>query len=249
VAATVGTGRVCHVSVQSENLGRRLPRSRRQGEAVRNTAQARQSKTTLPLQDIGVGVTFAVLVEQPDSLPLTSEQEARLRFSDADPRLGRKNMKRRRAGFLLMLIVGCQGQTDALARATTVIERETVPFVFDNVNPCNGQRLLLTGELHLTTRTTVDDQDNIHIGFSIVPSRVEGFGEDGSWYKAVGGNHEHNNGFANSGQFIGTVTDSFRLIGAGGADNFHAKAMVHVTITSDGTVRTLVEHFGRECHG
>ena len=158
-------------------------------------------------------------------------------------------MKRRHVGFLLMLIVVSRGQTDVLAQATTVIERVTVPFVFDNVNPCNGQRMLLTGELNLTTRTTVDNQGNIHISFSTVPSRVEGVGEDGSWYKAVGGNHEHNNAFANSGQFVGTVTDSFRLIGAGGADNFHAKAVVHVTITGDGTVRTLVEHFGAECHG
>jgi hypothetical protein len=43
--------------------------------------------------------------------------------------------------FLLMLFVAFQtGAVTVRAQATTNVDRVTVPFVFDGVNPCNGER-------------------------------------------------------------------------------------------------------------
>jgi hypothetical protein len=159
-------------------------------------------------------------------------------------------MRPLRIGFLLVLFVAVHTHAVTVrAQATTTVERVTVPFVVDDVNPCNGEAVLLTGELKLTTRITVDGQGKTHVAFSLVPSQVRGEGESGTAYSAVGGEREHLNFTESAFPFIDSFTSIFNLVSAGGTDNFTAKIVFHVTVTADGTVRSEVAHFSGECHG
>jgi len=158
-------------------------------------------------------------------------------------------MKRGRTGLLLTLFtVFAAGPEPVGAQAESIVERFTEPFVFDSVNPCNGEPVLISGELKITTRTTVDGGGTVHIAYNLVPSQVRGEGASGVAYKAVGGQREHIN--AGEGeQVIDTFTDTFNLISSGGTENFRARTVFHVTVTADGTVRTLFERGGEECRG
>jgi len=131
-------------------------------------------------------------------------------------------------------------------QAETTIERLVVPFVFDGVNPCNGEVVLLTGELKITTRTTVDAQGRTHVALTLVPSEVRGDGESGTEYRAVGGQREHVQ-VTESPFFVDSFTSVFNLVSQGSTDNFRQNIVFHVTVTADGTVRSEVERFSERC--
>jgi hypothetical protein len=110
--------------------------------------------------------------------------------------------------------------------------------------------VVLTGELTVTTRTTVDGQGRTHEAFNLVPSHVRGEGEGGTAYMAVGGQREHRNFDENAAfPFVGTFTDTFNLISTGGVDNFTATTLFHVTVTADGTVRADIARVDEGCGG
>jgi hypothetical protein len=153
--------------------------------------------------------------------------------------------------LLLMLVVAiASGVATVHAQAVTTLERSTEPFLFDSVNPCNGEAVVLEGELTITTRITVDSRGMTHSAFTLVPSQVRGEGESGTAYKAVGGQREHLS-FDQSAQFpfIGTFTDTFNLISADGTDNFTVTTLFHITVNADGTVHADVARITDACRG
>lgn len=160
-------------------------------------------------------------------------------------------MRQGRVELLLMLFVAfLAGAGTVRAQATTNVDRVTVPFVFDSVNPCNGEAVVVAGELMLTTRTTVDGQGRTHEAFNLVASHVRGEGESGTGYMAVGGQREHRNFDENAAlPFVDTFTDIFNLVSAGGVDNFTAKTLFHITVTADGTVRADIARVEEGCRG
>jgi hypothetical protein len=153
-------------------------------------------------------------------------------------------------GFLVTLtLLGLARTMSVHAQATTTVERFTDTFVFDDVNPCNGEAVTLTGELNITIRTTVDSQGKTHVAFTLVPSAVRGEGESGTSYKAVGGQREHFNSIDNAPPIDDTFTETFNLIGQGSTDNLEAHVIFHITIAADGTVKSEVERVRAECRG
>ena len=159
-------------------------------------------------------------------------------------------MRHLRTGLFLMMLATMPGATPPVsAQAATSFERFTVPFDFDDVTPCSSETVTMTGELTITTRTTVDNQGNTHIAYTLVPSHVRGEDTSGTAYKAVGGQREHINAFENTSQFVDTFTSMFNMVSAGGTDNFTITIVFHVTVTADGTVTVLFERGGNECHG
>jgi hypothetical protein len=149
----------------------------------------------------------------------------------------------------LLLTLALVPATAVFATATTEVERETVPFVFDSVNPCNGEAVIVTGELRTTTRTTVDSRGGLHIAFNLVPSQVRGQGQSGTAYKAVGGQRETFNVDLDGAPMTDTFTSTFNLISQGGTPNFIVKMTFHVTVNANGEETVLVDRESLECRG
>jgi hypothetical protein len=159
-------------------------------------------------------------------------------------------MRQLRVGFLVALCVaGLAHGVIVRAQATTTIERFLEPFDDALENPCTGEPVVLSGELKITTRITVDNQGKTHLAYNLVPSQVRGEGADGTQYKAVGGQREHYNSVDNEPPITDTFTETFNLISAGGGDNFLARTLFHISITADGTVRVEIERLSDECRG
>jgi hypothetical protein len=149
----------------------------------------------------------------------------------------------------LLLSAALAPATAVSATATTEVVREIVPFVFNDVNPCNGEAVSITGELTLITRTTVDSNGTLHVAFTLVPSQVRGVGESGTGYKAVGGQREQFNVSLDEAPVTDTFTDIFNLISEGGTDNFSARTTFHITVNANGEVTASVLNIVEECRG
>ena len=160
-------------------------------------------------------------------------------------------MRRFNMGFLaLLLAVAFVPATALFATATADVEREVVPFVFDDVNPCNGEPVIMTGELILTTRTTIDSSGGLHVAFNLVPSGVRGEGASGAVYKAVGGEREHFNvDLDDDAPLTDTFTSVFNLVSQGSTDNFIARITFHVTVNANGEVTVVFDNVVAECRG
>jgi hypothetical protein len=157
-------------------------------------------------------------------------------------------VRRHTLGSLALgLGVALVATTAVFATATTDVERATIPFAFDDVNPCNGEPVTITGELHTTTRTTVDSNGAVHIAFNLVPSQVRGEGVSGTAYKAVGGEREHFNVTLDDAPVTDTFTSVFNLISQGGTDNFIHKETFHVTVNANGEEIVLFDKDSSEC--
>ena len=136
----------------------------------------------------------------------------------------------------------------AHARAFTITEKVTEPFESFEI-ACNGEEVFLSGELHLTFHTTIDNRGGIHEKFTLVPSQVRGVGSEGTLYKAVGGARSHFNADADFAPLNITDTSMFNLVSQGGSDNLQVKFTFHVTVNANGVETVVVENFSAECVG
>jgi hypothetical protein len=144
-------------------------------------------------------------------------------------------MKQHLRGCLLwLLMLAVAGSAAVSAQATTSTQRFTQPFVLDGMHPCTGEAVTLRGELVITTRTTVDSNGGFHSSFRLVPQHVIGESDSGITYRAVGGHREHVNVSADQAPATFTLTDMFNVLSQGGADNYSAFTLIHVTVNSDG---------------
>jgi hypothetical protein len=121
----------------------------------------------------------------------------------------------------------------------------TVPISGTVSNACNGEMLTFSGELHLTSRVTLDSSGGFHLG-AHVNIHVTATGDQGNTYE---GNQEDNselNGRIGVEQ-IETITIS--IISKGSAPNVVIHAVFHITVRPDGTVTAFVDHLTAECRG
>jgi hypothetical protein len=92
-------------------------------------------------------------------------------------------MRQSRIGITLALAAIALAQPAAArAQATTTVLRSVEPFNFSSTNPCTGEPLVVSGELNITERITVDNQGKTHNAFTLVPSSVRGEADDGTQY-------------------------------------------------------------------
>ncbi len=90
-------------------------------------------------------------------------------------------MKQRLCGGLLTLVaLAVAGTAGVHAQAATFKERFTDTFLLDDVNPCTGEPVELSGELLITIRTTIDDNGSYHSTYTLVPQNVVGHGQSGA---------------------------------------------------------------------
>jgi len=147
---------------------------------------------------------------------------------------------------LVALLPGVAG-----ARATTIQDREIVPFETVAFIDCPGiaEEIHLTGELLLLSTTVVDANGGFHARFTLVPRHVRGVGlTSGTTYKAVGGDRSHFNVAASGLPLVFTNTDMFNLVSQGGTANQQFRFTFHIRIGADGT-EMVVDHFTAACRG
>jgi len=135
------------------------------------------------------------------------------------------------------------------AQATPTRETETIPFLVV-VTACNGEDILLEGELAVSEQTIIDPTGRIHFQSTLVPSHVGGVGlSTGAFYKAVGGERTHFDGEADEAPLSFTFTSMFNLISNGSTDNLQVQIIFHVTVDEDGNVTVLIDQVSQVCLG
>lgn len=137
------------------------------------------------------------------------------------------------------------------AQAVTITERIVEPLDGATAIACNGEEVIVTGELHVTFQTTVDAVGGIHERFTLVPHNVRGVGSvTGTQYKAVGGNHWHVfTGDADSGPFNFTQAEMFNLVSQGSSENLQLKFTFHGTVNANGLETVFFDRASAQCLG
>lgn len=133
--------------------------------------------------------------------------------------------------------------------ATTRDEQIVVPYE-TTVTACNGEQVLLSGELLLMSRTSIDARGGIHASFTLIPQQVRGIGaETGTQYHATGGERTHFYADADVAPLIYTNTVTLNIISQGGTDNLYVKSALHGTINPDREETAFVNNFSATCSG
>ncbi len=141
----------------------------------------------------------------------------------------------------------------ALAQATTEHISETVPLVditFDN--PCTGEPMEVTGEVHITGNVTFDAEGGVHGIFTERFNDVKATGVESGEEYVVTQVIQFNN---NARQFGGfppaeeTGTSSLLFTSKGSSDDFLAHFTFHITVNSNGELTSTVAVAKVECKG
>jgi hypothetical protein len=150
-------------------------------------------------------------------------------------------MKHRLLGGFLTLVLAVASAAAVCAQAVTFKEEFTEPYLIDAVNPCTGEPVRLSGELHVTSHMATDVNGGFHRTFGMVPQDIVGEGASGATYRAVGGLREAAHLVTAAITF--TQTQTFNLISQGPGDNFTILTTTHFTLNPDGdtTVVTLID--------
>lgn len=155
----------------------------------------------------------------------------------------RESTKKMFCGSIFLFI-----STSALAAVDTNIK---IPF--EDIQPtvpnfCNGDEILLTGDIHILFTTTIDASGGGHFTFHFQPAGASGVGvPSGLRYRAVGLTRGSDN-FTPGQTTTMTFVNNFRLIAPGpGGGTLHFHENIHVTINPNGTVTADVEHVSVTC--
>jgi hypothetical protein len=140
----------------------------------------------------------------------------------------------------------------ALAQATTDTFNEKVPLDQIVDNPCTGEPLHLTGELHILFHVTEDANGGLHVQTHFQPQGVSGTGLlSGEQYRGVGVTRDEF--YFPPGEFRErefTSVNRFYMISAGPSDNMLETATIHVTFNANGEpTAELVRPLETECVG
>jgi hypothetical protein len=138
----------------------------------------------------------------------------------------------------------------ALAQATTFTSNEKVPLDQIVDNPCTGELLHLTGELHMLFHVTEDANGGFHVQTHFQPQGVSGTGlVSGEQYRGVGVTRNEIY-FAPGEVREFTSVNRFYMISAGPSDNMLETATIHVTFNANGEpTAELVRPLETKCAG
>jgi opacity protein-like surface antigen len=154
--------------------------------------------------------------------------------------------------LFLAALAATFGLSAVAASQAAVVTNTTIPISGTVVNPCNGELVPFTGDLHLLFRVTFDQAGGLHVG---VHEDIQATGvgaTTGAKYELNAVlNEEVNYGFVLGGNGAAeeTIVESELFVAQGSAPNFVLKLLEHITITPDGTVRVLNIDFDTECRG
>ena len=148
----------------------------------------------------------------------------------------------------LTVLLAAVWTTGASAEASTTTINEVVPFssVFDD--PCTGEPVTLTGNLHVLIHITQNAAGGFEAKEHFQPQGVTGVGASGTEYQGTGVTQDETS--TNSeGQFESTFINNFRIISHGSSANFTVHDTVHVTFNANGDLTATVANGSVECQG
>jgi hypothetical protein len=148
-------------------------------------------------------------------------------------------------GMTLALAAGM-----ALAQATTDTFNETEPLdglIVDN--PCTGEPLLLTGELHILFHVTNDANGGLHVQTQFQPQGASATGQvSGEQYRGVGVTRDEAY-FPSEELRETTFIDRFYFVSTGPSDNMLATTTTHVTFNANGEPTADLFRLELKCAG
>jgi hypothetical protein len=158
-------------------------------------------------------------------------------------------VRRTLAISLVALTAALVGASAAGAQATAVTTNEFLPVTVLAFVPCAndgaGELVVLEGTLHVLTHVTMDDGGGLHVKQHFQPQGISGTGlTTGDTYHGTGVTQTEFNATAGVEQ---TSINNFRIIGQGPDNNLLVHSTVHVTITPNGDVTSVVDNFSVEC--
>ena len=135
------------------------------------------------------------------------------------------------AVFTVAILTGMGG-------ATTINDNFVVPFPHEIVNPCNGEVIAMTGNVHVSVHGVVAPNGNVTMTMHQNFNGISGTGDLGNTYQCVSAITQTSTGSA--GQTF-TFTGTQSLIGHGDAPNSYLRVLVHSTVNANGDV--VVDNF------
>ncbi len=108
-----------------------------------------------------------------------------------------------------------------------------------------GEVVVLTGNLHVLLRFTVDQAGGIHATSHFQPQGISGVSETtGDKYQGTGVTQTEFNAKLGVEE---TFVDNFRIIGQGNGNNFLVHENFHITINANGVVTAFVDNLSVDC--
>jgi hypothetical protein len=133
--------------------------------------------------------------------------------------------------------------------SAAVIQNMTVPLNVSFFNPCTGDLINFSGNIHFVVAETPDASGGFHFHFDDNVSGVTGVGiPSGTTYHGVGGGWFEFNADPPF-PVEATATNVFAFISAGSSPNFVITATFHMTVNADGTIISSVNRFSLSCRG
>ena len=148
--------------------------------------------------------------------------------------------------FLSVLSIVALGLLSAQAAVTTNIE---VPVNIPVFIPCAaggaGELVVLSGDLHVLLRFTIDNNGGIHSASHFQPQGISGIGQTtGDKYQGTGVTQDEFNAKVGHEE---TFINNFRIIGQGNGNNFLVHENFHITINANGSVTAFLDNFSVDC--
>ena len=136
----------------------------------------------------------------------------------------------------------------AFANATTTTINTVVPFSSVFPNPCTGEDVTLTGNLHVLVHMTENAAGGSEAKVHSQPQGVTGVGTSGTEYQGTGVTQAQTTD--NPGpQFETTFINNFRIISHGTSSNFTVHDTVHLTFNNNGDLTATVSNGSADCQG
>lgn len=112
-----------------------------------------------------------------------------------------------------------------------------------------GEFVLLTGTLHVTTHTTIDSANNVHVSAHFQPQKLKGVGQtSGDKYNGTGVTRwNYKFGGVNFPLYIMSEVNNFKIIGQGPGNNYRVHWTLHITINANGIMTANVSNVKIDC--
>jgi hypothetical protein len=143
--------------------------------------------------------------------------------------------------FMLLAVATTLGLPLAHAATTNTL----VPFPSPTVNPCNGEQVNVSGNIHLTTGVSTDESGGLHFRSHINNQGVSGIGElTGSRYQIPT--------TSNTSAYLGSartmaLTVNGRFVAQGSTPNFNVHQTFRITIDANGVTTVSNSDFRADC--
>ena len=144
--------------------------------------------------------------------------------------------------------IAANSSSSARKKAADSEVQQTIPSVLSTVNPCNGDAVQLTGELHILVHFTDATNGSIH-GYVSINSRYSGTGVPS--LLGYQGSDDILDDFTMgaTSAFVQTTFIDQDLQTQTGVDNYHLRLHIKITLNSNGLPTAEVLDYGTTCNG